>query len=268
MIICDDKQFAFIHIPKCGGSTVRIAIAKFDSTHGRFSSTNAHYTLSALRDGFPSEFSHVKQYHSFAICRDPIRRFPSSLHQYLLENKQLYTHKLTERELRSEIDQIITKLSGVSELLGPELIHFEKQVNYVDLDGERIVKSIYAIDDMSRMMKDMGEYLGENLVFRIPANHRVENRSHIIWWILHNLQFMDKGIFLKLRGYLPEAAKKVMRKIVYIPAQPQHSMKPFESAYVRDFITSHYQGDVALFHDRHQPDPNAGMDLRARLPRG
>lgn len=96
MIISDTYRFAFIHIPKCAGTTVRQYFDKYDQkaiesglkSHPEFGVFDYnHIPLHVLHYFFLTEYEKVRAYYSFAILRDPFARFPSSVNMRLVLHK-------------------------------------------------------------------------------------------------------------------------------------------------------------------------------------
>lgn len=90
MIISDEKEFIFIHNPKCGGTTVRDSLKRFDThAHWYWGQTNvnditidkAHMSLSILRMHFPEAFKLMSKYFVFGVVRNPYKRIISSYNE-------------------------------------------------------------------------------------------------------------------------------------------------------------------------------------------
>ena len=88
MIIDDEHRVAFVHIPKCGGTSVRNQLAAIDSCKGEFYGRRpherlglldyCHIPLQTLAREFPTAYEKVGAYQSFAIVREPHARFASA----------------------------------------------------------------------------------------------------------------------------------------------------------------------------------------------
>src|SRR5215468_7000541 len=99
MIICDDRQFAFVHIPKCAGTSIRRALRQADTTGEAFFRIAdhpvmglvhlAHLTLADLAEHYPDTLAQIARYRSMAIVRDPVERFYSAVFQRLREFKEV-----------------------------------------------------------------------------------------------------------------------------------------------------------------------------------
>ena len=90
MIISDEKEFIFIHNPKCGGTTVRDSLKRFDThAHWYWGQTKinditidkAHMSLSILRMHFPEAFKLMSKYFVFGVVRNPYKRVISSYNE-------------------------------------------------------------------------------------------------------------------------------------------------------------------------------------------
>lgn len=256
MILSDKYQFAFIHIPKCGGTTVRAMIQEFDSTGGRFTDRVddhpelgkldfVHIPLRVLRDYFPKEFALVVSYRSYALCRDPFDRFPSSLAQRIRMYKAIDPHSLGETQFARYVDEVITYLSANSAIKDPSFIHFEKQVNFVDVDRERIIKNIFPIDSLGEMLKEIEAIVDRNLgpeprlaqtfVFRNSRLRAIAELAHAV----------GGG---RVWSSLPELLRRPIRKPFFSPARSVMP-KSLQSNYVRDFVESYYRLDFRLFEE-------------------
>ena len=118
MILSKPHKFAFIHIPKCAGTTVRNLLQSFDSMEGHFTSRvdthpvlgqldYVHMPLFVLRDYFPEEFEMVRDYWSFCCDAGSFARFASSVSQHLKMYTDRPIHMCAEKEVRKAIDECI-----------------------------------------------------------------------------------------------------------------------------------------------------------------
>lgn len=182
MIISDKHRFVFIHIPKCAGTSVRRSLQPFDSRKGTFSDRVDHHTelgeldyvhipLFALRDHFRPEFNVVQQYWSFAVVRDPYARFASSVSQRLRKYSNTPIQKRSVNNITSCILEIIDYLSRQRQeqvLLPPDYIHFQRQVDYIQVDGKRLVDSIYTVNQIDELLADVRQNTGQSLCDIVP----------------------------------------------------------------------------------------------------
>jgi hypothetical protein len=261
MIINDRKKFVFIHIPKCAGTSVRAHLSRFDTTGGVFSVTNghhpgvgwidmAHIPLATLKTHFPDVFDKVRTYESFAIVRDPFRRFSSSLFQRLKMYGQDKVSSLSVRELETATESAMEFLDqhrGDS-LLPHDYIHFQPQYSYLVSDGERIVRNIYDIVDLAAFYSAVGRQMGavigdaESLATQrigVARFHRSPLTRALDSLLTPDIRKM-------LTPVLPEALKKTIKGVLYQDKDTRFR-KIVESQGVVDFIERFYADDIALY---------------------
>ena len=135
MIVSDRHKFAFIHIPKCAGTTVRNRITPYDDLGGAHHervedhpvlgpTDFVHLPLYTLRDHFPEEFDKVRRYWSFAVLRNPKSRFFSAVAQRvrMYRGNGVQLRQLSEEQIVEEIEAAMAELSGREGRLPPDLI--------------------------------------------------------------------------------------------------------------------------------------------------
>lgn len=260
MILCDKHKFAFIHIPKCAGTSVRNLLQEFDSTQCFFTGRvgehpdigridYVHIPLFVLRKFFVNEFSLIQNYWSFAIVRDPYSRFSSSVSQRLKMYSDSPIYMRRADEVRKEIDQCIEFLSAKPKrngLLPPEYIHFQRQVDYVKLDGRPVVDNLYTVENIKDLVADLENRIGMSLSVRdhgVPpkANQSVVFRNEM----LREIFSLTRPVTKKISQFLPESARQKIRSHVYVPRDAR--MKElFASQYVKDFVSDYYSEDILL----------------------
>jgi hypothetical protein len=161
MIIDDAHQVAFIHIPKCGGTSVRLQLAAVDSTGGRFYPAvdhpalgrihSSHIPLPFLRDHFPAEFEKVRRYRSFAIVREPVARFASATYERLKGFRRIPPSQITPAMAVREAREVIAWLRGREAFCDFDYIHFVRQRDFIRVDGRQVVGNLFALDDMASL---------------------------------------------------------------------------------------------------------------------
>jgi hypothetical protein len=264
MIVSDQHQFVFIHIPKCGGTFVREKLDSFDSRCGRFSGRvenhgaigqldYVHIPLFVLREHFAEEFVAITDYWSLAIMRDPFSRFASSISQRLRKYSDLPIQKRSLSDVRAVIGQCIDYLYNrpqSQDLLPPEYIHFQKQIDYIELDGKRIPDALYTVEEIDILLSDLGRRIGENLLGAgiqqgaRPANRTVVFRSDLLRRVIET----PRPVTDRLGRVLPEKTKQTIRDKVYVPRDQQMKV-PFGAPEVREFIQDYYSDDIALYKE-------------------
>jgi hypothetical protein len=167
MIIDDRHRAAFVHIPKCGGTSISLQLSELDSYGGRFRNKGrhpelgsvhfAHIPLTFLRAAFPDVFAKVAAYQSFALTRDPHDRFASAVFQRLEEFRGVRKTAVTSQMALAEAREVIAWLTGRGPFCDLDYIHFSRQIDYVRLDGHGVVGNVFAIETMDEMTRGLGE---------------------------------------------------------------------------------------------------------------
>lgn len=265
MIINDTHGFAFVHIPKCAGTTVRKRLQLFDETDGAFTNRvdehselgkidYTHLPMSILSAYFPNEFVKVKKYWAFSIVRDPYARFPSSMSQCLKRRGRTIgtTHgieTLTKKHFQYELEKtinLLSKYAGKSQYLPVELTHFQRQVDYIYLKESQIVHNIYSMDELDSLWADLSLCLGASLrgaTDDVAASNRSRVYRHRRLGMLIE---QIRPVLADAASGLPQGLKKTLRELVFVP-RDQKFFELFQSDYVRDFIESYYADDIRLF---------------------
>lgn len=190
MIISDPHRFAFVHIPKCAGVSVKQPLRAIDSTDGHFSRIAehpelgrihyAHITLDDLAVHFPTEYAKMTSYRSFAVVRDPRARFLSAIFQRLREFKHLNQSAMTERRVEEEAVEVIRYLETAPGRLDLEHVHFNRQVDYLYHDGQQIVRDIFPIEHMPTVIAYIAEHTGIAVGEAERKNQSTEVRAGLL----------------------------------------------------------------------------------------
>lgn len=263
MIISDHYQFVFVHIPKCAGTSVRKPIQNLDDRDGFYTGRVDHHDtlelldyvhipLFVLREYFPEDYEKIHDYWSFAVLRDPFARFPSSISQRM---KRYGGKPLQDRgsaEIAAEIAQTIdflVKQPRNNHLLPAEFIHFQRQVDYIQLDGKRVVDTLYTMDELALLLSDIGQIVGQDLSRggeeskADHANRTMVHRNDGFRWLIESTRPVTRLI----TQALPITARQKLRNIVYVP-RDQRLQSLFDSHYVTDFICDYYRDDIDLWN--------------------
>jgi len=155
MVFCRKKEFIFVHIPKCGGSTVEAAFNMLNVKHGygiKNGKAMQHYLYSDYRAMLGEEA--FDRYYKFAIVRNPYTRFISEYHWCEIENVGkacgqniddfiMYCEEIIEQE-----DYCATVYHD----------HFRPQYKYIyDDRGRLMVDKVFKIEEyeeVERMLYD------------------------------------------------------------------------------------------------------------------
>lgn len=261
MIIDERHQIAFVHIPKCAGTTVRGLLQEFDRNEGAFSDKVAphpelglidyvHIPLFILDKHFPKEFESVKSFWSFAVVRDPYSRFASSVAQRIKMYSGRSLRAMNRSDLKKEIDCCINFLEangGHGKLLPPSFIHFQRQCDFLFLNSELIVKNVYPANDV----KSLIEVLRSKIAFEdqrvdqvvdYKLNESFSYRNDFLRIVFSKLL----PLYIKFSRFLPGKLVKRVKAFVYVSnAERMHDA--FYDKKVIDFINKYYSADITLY---------------------
>jgi Sulfotransferase family len=255
VIISDAHRFAFVHIPKCAGSSIRQQLDRLDSYHGAFSRPGvhpvlgpihyAHLPLAELQSCFPEQFDKILRFECFAIIREPGARFVSALLQHLQEFREVGTEMLSKDFVLSEALAFIGRAAGATACRSPQLVHFAPQNRFTHLDGERIVQNLFRFDDIHMMAQAMRQKCGVT----IHASERINER-----------QVADRKLIGTLKGFvgpayqrlLPSSMRAQVRRAMWNTGM-NHSARHIydevlKNGQIMQFIKSHYATDFALYN--------------------
>jgi hypothetical protein len=181
MIINDTHRFAFVHIPKCAGTSVRKQLEAFDKYEGAFDAKVlhpalgsvhlAHLPLDVLREHYPEAFDEISRYRSFAVLRDPKDRFISAIRQRLREFRGVPDTLVTNDVIMREADEVLNFLYRCPDTLELEYVHFMKQCSFVYLGRSRIIETLCTVDDLSPLARFVQENMG--IQFDLNSEHNV-----------------------------------------------------------------------------------------------
>ncbi len=253
MIISDALRFAFIHVPKCAGSSVRTQLKAIDSYKGAFIKTGfheqlgnidySHIPLLYLREHFREEFDKIDQYDSFALVRDPRVRFVSAVLQRIRTFKHIPHSHLTTKTIISNALEAIDWLSQRNTFADIEYIYFAPQSWFLVLDGRQIVENVFPVDRMAEFARVL------DLQYGITVDAAVrENASMVVNSpLLRRMQAALLPIYRPLLSdRLSESAVRALIALgIIVPAGKQYDLV-LQDEDVAAFVASYYADDFAL----------------------
>ena len=176
----------FVHIPKCGGTSVErymadvgLKLAMIDVSHlGRPSpykwnkSSPQHIDAYSLSRLFPADFFDL----SFAIVRNPIKRLESAF----LFNRRLRKNKITAPSLN---DFVHSRLAEVSKTAGAHDNHFWPQSKFVPETGCKVFRLEDGMAQVKEFIDDafFGRPTEQEIGHKNAARRKDEPQAEILW---------------------------------------------------------------------------------------
>ena len=159
MIIDDEHGVAFVHIPKCGGTSVRNQLAPIDSCNGEFYGRKphdrlgvldyCHIPLHVLASEFAPVYEKLSTYESFALVRDPHARFASATFERLALFSGVPRSKTTGAMAIKEAEAVMAWLERRTHFSDAAYIHFARQIDFVAHEGRPVVANVFSLENMA-----------------------------------------------------------------------------------------------------------------------
>lgn len=262
-----DHAFFFIHIPKNGGQSVRNAMARagtlsfeplakdlgtsaeeaaelaeqgFD--HPTLSRIHpAHLPLWAMRDAFPASWEAFGSSTTLALTRDPRDRFFSALMQRLKEFNDAGAIRADDPRIAEEAKAVCDWLAARDRHADLEYVHFIRQVDFTDLDGERQVDGVFPMNNASAA----ADWLAKQGGPKLEIGHDHARRQPKPW-----AKVIQPAARFAGRNLMPRALKKALHPLwmksgVFANAAKGYGEVNLGSD-VEQFIAEHYAADAAL----------------------
>ncbi|PWE32901.1 hypothetical protein DDZ14_07350 [Maritimibacter sp. 55A14] len=253
MIVSDRFGFIFIHIPKCAGTSVRRALEDFHDgaphfveslghhpAHGELDFT--HLPLNLLAEIDPDVFAKLRSYATFAIVRDPMQRFQSAMAQRAKMYLKSEIAQLGEADIAAELDRVMSYLRSVPQVTAPEFIHFSRQSDFVFMDGERLVQTIFPVERLDDLAAAIGDTIGgTELAFGHANQTTVFRYPHLRQIAQTGSQQAKRLMPEPLHRWVRKSARRMMMK-----PKAQALLPAFDTAGVRDFVAEYYASDYDL----------------------
>lgn len=251
MIVLPSRNIAFIHIPKCGGTSIRAALQRLDpgaiSIGGRVEKpgigtvATMHMPLDLMRDHFPDYFDLLAGKELFAILRDPQSRFRSAFAQYFLHNGLGAVSEHSDARIRTELETVLAELSGGAPDFANRLVHFTPQLRYVVCDGVQMVGNLFPLERMDLFDRRVSALTGETVTTGHSSRNATPDRRSL--WDKHGLGPRVGGLLGK---GVAAGLQKASRRYSGLLGEPFSLDWLLKSEEVRSFVAEFYAEDAAL----------------------
>lgn len=256
MIISDESRFAFVHIPKNAGTTIRAQLSPIDDRNGFYAALRAdeqgivydysHLTLAQLSRLYPAEFQRLNNYTTFCLVRDPAARFDAAVSEYAKQYLRRDIATFSRAERLALIKDLIEKLNyfGTSEL--PYwLVWFTPQTAFIEWRGKRVIPHVFPVDNLSGAVALTYEKTGILLDTQERKNQRVDFRNNAIRRAVrigrHARRFLPKKLYTKIR--------QPMRAMLLESARNSEDRLVKEIEEKEGFVKEFYLDDYAIWRE-------------------
>jgi hypothetical protein len=257
IVLSETPPLAFVHIPKCAGTTVSEQLIERLDPDPFFASMEweehpvlgryqpGHMTLPELAIAFPDIIDRLRRVPAFAVIREPRSRFRSALLEYLTNVRGIPHDQIPADQIRAEIDTVIGAcrpyMAGTAPRIEGLYVHFNRQSDFIDLNGERIVDRLYPIERLDDLARDLNEVAGVTI-------DAVQNRRPA-----RSLSRRSAGVrksLAKAKTVLPltvyEKARSAMLPLFHVKRDP-HLEDALWRPEVEAFVEQFYADDFAIF---------------------
>lgn len=272
MLICQRSDIAFVQIPKNGSKSIRRAleinfgldhsptaqdlgwtVAKFENAYAvgsedyfpELGKNNLdHLPLEFCAQYLPKTFATFRDANSFALVRDPRRRFISALLQRLAQFGGVKDLHADDPVVHTEAAHVCEWLDGRGLFFDKSYIHFARQVDFVDLDGVRMVDAIFPIERTDLAEAWVTQTAGGE--FRIPQEHVRRVPKGWAKGILEPAHRLAKKVVpLQLR----EAIYPLWRKSGFFENTASKYDSLLLGDHIEHFIKDYYAADFVLYEE-------------------
>lgn len=269
-VIREKERFAFVHIPKCGGTSIRFGLEKAVTDrhagehwlygnvvdHAELGKVMlAHKPLKMLEEYFPNELKSYRNCECFAVVREIHSRFASAMQQHIREFLRTDISAMSQSEIHRAIDRVIAKMSDRPVYPGVEFVHFLRQADFIFLDFEKVVQNIYTLENIDVMAEDIGRLLHRRIDFNERSNTSSGRPSAGFLTV--------RAIGRQAKHVMPQDTYEKVRRTLtstLISKPPPEKLAIFKSRAVTDFVDRFYSRDTRIVED-------ARRDHQTRLGR-
>ncbi len=205
MLIYNKGALAFLHVPKNGGKSIRASLdARFTLELGATAADLGiseeelaagyaggdgiahpvlgkvkleHLPLHFWHEHFPQSFAAFRTARSLVLLRDPRDRFFSAILQRLGEYHDMKALRADDPIVTEEALRVSEWLAARDAFSDMEYIHFTRQADYVELDGERLVTALFPLEDITAAEAWIAEAMGET----VQVSHDHARREPKAW---------------------------------------------------------------------------------------
>lgn len=253
MLLSSELNFAFVHVPKCGGTSLRESFRNMPGLHNPLAAARAaipfetdpnHVQLCVLRDHAPDLLARIGACSSYALLRDPVARFPSAVAQHCKMFHGVEAGALSASDLGEVTRAAIAYLRTEDPVRDRRYIHFERQVRFTHLDGRQVVTRLYRLDAQAALIEDVAATTGYRAPSLNESNASVGFRNAALQRIRMGVPRPLKRL---ARDHMPLAGKRAIDRLFFRPSLTDTRLEAILTPETRTFIAEFYAEDFAAF---------------------
>ena len=181
MIISDINKFIFLHIPKCGGTTIRESLMKFETRNNfywnqvflpgpsandpKLSIDKGHMTIPIFKKLFPDDYLLTNEYTVFAFTRNPVNRLISAFLEPRRELLENFIDNSEDHQFRKKLQSIFNNylefLLRQASFLKLSFLHATPQNFYISSGGKVITDFTIKLEEPSKGLDSLSIILPE-----------------------------------------------------------------------------------------------------------
>lgn len=249
-LLSESKDFAFIHIPKNGGSTVIGQFGGFDDFDGQsFHGVGFHHVLGEIFYGhvplwvieryFPREFAHISNTWACVVTREPLARFRSAMAQRSRQFLGRSIQELSSAELKQESEKIMRHLEANDSLPAVEFSHFIRQIDFVEHDGQRIVTNIFPLEELDSLIAELAIKTGVEPLQQARNRTEYTRFGYVGELACNAWEFFGPGIPKKMKNLIRDKVRPIImssgNSIDHLEIMDDQLLNFVNEYYARDF---------------------------------
>ena len=187
MIISRSRGFAFVHVPKCGGTRFRYHLHSYNDDPRDFWGVQrtqflnipldfAHLRAWELQIFFPDVIEFLRDARSVCFFRNPVDRFVSAVFEHYAQHRpEIGLAALSWSDQQAEVRRFTAGFELDQAFADFRYVHFSPQTWFTHLAGRRVVKTIIPMIDgfdafrAAMILLELPDFLGNNRPARPKA---------------------------------------------------------------------------------------------------